>query len=255
MLLALIGAQGVIGYTQYFTGLPAGLVWFHVAGAAAIWVVAVRLLFTLRDRGRVDAARPAAMAAPGEALDRLRAVPGQPAVADAAAAPSVLRAAARWRAEPRGGRSARHRHRRARRLRQVHHRRRGRRAAGAALVHTDDFFQPPSAAPRARQPPGTLPGQALERYYDWRRLRAQALEPLRARRPAAFRRFDWERGGGLDGLVTVAPRDLILVEGVFSAAPQLSDLVNRSVFVDTPEPERLRRLRRRVTRRNGRRTG
>jgi heme a synthase len=56
VLLALIGAQGVIGYTQYFTGLPAGLVWFHVAGATAIWVVAFRLLFTLRDRGPLDAA-------------------------------------------------------------------------------------------------------------------------------------------------------------------------------------------------------
>ncbi len=33
LLLALIGLQGVIGYTQYFTGLPAGLVWFHVTGS------------------------------------------------------------------------------------------------------------------------------------------------------------------------------------------------------------------------------
>ena len=33
LLLALIGLQGVIGYTQYFTGLPAGLVWVHVTGS------------------------------------------------------------------------------------------------------------------------------------------------------------------------------------------------------------------------------
>ena len=71
VLLALIGAQGVIGYTQYFTGLPAGLVWFHVAGATAIWIVAVRLLFTLRDRGRVDAAAPA-MPSPGAVPDAPR---------------------------------------------------------------------------------------------------------------------------------------------------------------------------------------
>src|SRR5258708_34607507 len=31
VLLALIGAQGVIGYAQYFSGLPAGLVWVHVS--------------------------------------------------------------------------------------------------------------------------------------------------------------------------------------------------------------------------------
>ena len=71
VLLGLIGSQGVIGYTQYFTGLPAGLVWFHVAGATAIWITAIRLLFTLRDRGPVDGGAPVApetMAAAGAAL-------------------------------------------------------------------------------------------------------------------------------------------------------------------------------------------
>jgi uridine kinase len=144
-------------------------------------------------------------------------------------------------------------------------------ATGAALVHTDDFFLAhPAQLPRSARPPGSgppprpaLPGQparagrpvlpgrppsvpAMADYYDWRRLRAQALEPLRARLGAAFRRFDWERGSGLDGTVTVEPSDLILVEGVYSSAPELRDLVDRSVFVDTPEPERLRRLRGRV---------
>jgi uridine kinase len=113
-------------------------------------------------------------------------------------------------------------------------------ATGAALVHTDDFFQ----APPARPGPPSRP--ALADYYDWRRLRAQALEPLRARLGAAFRRFDWERGSGLDGTVTMEPSDLVLVEGVYSASPELHDLVDRSVFVDTPEQERLRRLRGRV---------
>lgn len=107
-------------------------------------------------------------------------------------------------------------------------------ATGAALVHTDHFFQPR---------PGRRAGPSVDQYYDWRRLRAEALEPLRARQNAVFRRFDWDRGRGLDGVVTVAPGDLVLLEGVFSASPQLADLVDRSVFVATPGPERLRRLR------------
>jgi heme a synthase len=53
VLLGLIGAQGIIGYAQYFSGLPAGLVWVHVCDAVLIWIIAVRLLFTLRDRGPV----------------------------------------------------------------------------------------------------------------------------------------------------------------------------------------------------------
>jgi cytochrome c oxidase assembly protein subunit 15 len=53
LLLGLIGLQGVIGYIQYFTGLPAGLVWFHVAGSVAIWITALLLPYSLRDRGGI----------------------------------------------------------------------------------------------------------------------------------------------------------------------------------------------------------
>lgn len=121
-------------------------------------------------------------------------------------------------------------------------------AAGATLIHTDDFFVSP--VPPVGAGPATAgraeAARALGRYYDWRRLRAQALEPLLARREVSFRRFDWDRGSGLDGTVCAVPADVILLEGVFSAAPAMADLVGRSVFVETPEPERLRRLRRRV---------
>jgi heme a synthase len=67
LLLGLIGLQGVIGYTQYFSGLPAGLVWCHVAGSVAIWVTALLLPYALRDRGSVsdpDGAQPDATEAP-----------------------------------------------------------------------------------------------------------------------------------------------------------------------------------------------
>jgi len=61
LLLALIGLQGVIGYAQYFSGLPAGLVWVHVAGSVAIWITALLLPYSLRDRGAMadPVARPA----------------------------------------------------------------------------------------------------------------------------------------------------------------------------------------------------
>ena len=52
-LLALIGLQGLIGYIQYFSGLPAGLVWVHVCGSTLIWIAALYLMFALRDRGAV----------------------------------------------------------------------------------------------------------------------------------------------------------------------------------------------------------
>jgi cytochrome c oxidase assembly protein subunit 15 len=57
LLLGLIGLQGVIGYTQYFTGLPAGLVWVHVTGSVAIWITALLIPYTLRDRGVIAEAQ------------------------------------------------------------------------------------------------------------------------------------------------------------------------------------------------------
>lgn len=56
-VLALIGAQGVIGYAQYFAGLPAGLVWVHVAGTALIWIAVIRLCFAMRERGLMALSR------------------------------------------------------------------------------------------------------------------------------------------------------------------------------------------------------
>jgi cytochrome c oxidase assembly protein subunit 15 len=79
LLLALIGLQGVIGYTQYFTGLPAGLVWVHVTGSVAIWITALLLPYALRDRG--FAADP--IAVPAELPARLSRDP-----ADGITAPS-----------------------------------------------------------------------------------------------------------------------------------------------------------------------
>jgi len=38
IVLAVLLAQGALGYTQYFTGVPALLVGFHIAGAIAVWM-------------------------------------------------------------------------------------------------------------------------------------------------------------------------------------------------------------------------
>jgi cytochrome c oxidase assembly protein subunit 15 len=47
VLLAAEVAQGAIGYTQYFTGVPPLLVAVHVIGALAVWIAAVRVRLVL----------------------------------------------------------------------------------------------------------------------------------------------------------------------------------------------------------------
>ncbi|WP_346046674.1 COX15/CtaA family protein [Actinomadura chokoriensis] len=62
-LAGLIVIQGAIGYTQYFLGVPAGLVLLHMLGSVLMWIAAFRLFFALRDRGPVPAAAAPAPAA------------------------------------------------------------------------------------------------------------------------------------------------------------------------------------------------
>ena len=64
MLLGVELAQGVLGFVQYFTGLPVVLVGLHLAGACVVLVAAVHLVLNTRSRGPVDAP---AVAVPAQA--------------------------------------------------------------------------------------------------------------------------------------------------------------------------------------------
>ncbi|MEU4831750.1 COX15/CtaA family protein [Streptosporangium sp. NPDC023615] len=55
-LLAVEAAQGVVGYVQYFTGVPAALVNLHVLGASLVWVCALRVLFATRPHAPAEPA-------------------------------------------------------------------------------------------------------------------------------------------------------------------------------------------------------
>lgn len=43
LLLGVLAVQAAIGYTQYFTGVPALLVGFHILGAIGVWIAVVHL--------------------------------------------------------------------------------------------------------------------------------------------------------------------------------------------------------------------
>jgi cytochrome c oxidase assembly protein subunit 15 len=74
VMIAMLGTQGVIGYIQYFTHLPAGLVWVHVTGSILVWIAVLRLFLFMRDRGPLRGPSPQPVqAAPyrqPEVLDR-----------------------------------------------------------------------------------------------------------------------------------------------------------------------------------------
>src|SRR6185437_10384165 len=50
VVLAGLAVQGLVGYFQSFSRLPAGLVWVHVSMSAVLWVLVLRLYLSTRER-------------------------------------------------------------------------------------------------------------------------------------------------------------------------------------------------------------
>jgi uridine kinase len=106
----------------------------------------------------------------------------------------------------------------------------------AVLVHGDDFYRVMDPGERA----ALSPEEGAHRYYDWERLRADVLEPLRDGRDAAFQRYDWDRNE-LAEVMRVGPAKRVVVEGLFVTRPELLDLVDVTVVVEAPADVRERR--------------
>jgi uridine kinase len=108
---------------------------------------------------------------------------------------------------------------------------------GAAIVEGDDFF----AGGVALRDDG--PRERVAACIDWRRQR-RALAALRAGRRASWRRFDWATfDGGLEPRAVVRePAPFVVLEGVYSARPELADLLDRRVLVIAPDEVRTQRL-------------
>ena len=111
----------------------------------------------------------------------------------------------------------------------------------ASVIEGDDFYgaELPSLTVTERETMSDA--EVMDAVIDWRRLRDEALSPLVARRPARFRPYDWSADDGrLAAEKIVRPADLIIIEGVYSARPELSDLVVLAVHLGV-DPELRRR--------------
>jgi para-aminobenzoate synthetase len=120
------------------------------------------------------------------------------------------------------------------------------RALNAALVPSDDFF---AAEITDAEWDARGAAERAADAIDWRRLRREALEPLRAGRRAIWHPFDFDAGARPDGSYAMRlepavrePAETIAVEGAYAARPELSDLIDLAVRIDAPETVRRRRL-------------
>jgi len=113
----------------------------------------------------------------------------------------------------------------------------------AGLVRGDDFYNPDLAQWAPEERANLTDAEVAESVFDWRRLRAEVLEPLVSGRPAIYSPYDWERNDGSLGPVQrVEPGGLVVLEGVYAARPELADLIDLAVQVEVDPAVRQARL-------------
>jgi len=116
----------------------------------------------------------------------------------------------------------------------------------AGFLQIDDFFAADlSGEDWERRPPAERARDCI----DWRRLRNEALEPLRAGIAAEWFPFDFEAGPRPDGSYALRdrparlePRPVIIIDGAYSSREELADLIDLTVLVEAPRGVRLARL-------------
>lgn len=110
---------------------------------------------------------------------------------------------------------------------------------GGTVVESDDFYAGGTDAEWAQQ----SAKQKVQTCINWRCLKAEALDPLLAGRNASWRPFDFATGTGLAAhTVEREPRQVVVLDGVYSARPELKSLADLAFLIEAPS-ERTRRQR------------
>jgi uridine kinase len=118
-----------------------------------------------------------------------------------------------------------------------------------ALIPLDDFYRADIGDQEWER---FTVEEKLKNVFDWDRLREEVIQSLLAGRPARWQAFDFAAGRRPDGTYELerewrerAPAPVILLEGAYSAGPELVELVDLAILVDSPVAERHARLKRR----------
>lgn len=90
------------------------------------------------------------------------------------------------------------------------------------IVHTDDFARP------------------NVRGWEWGRMSAQVLEPIRNDRPGRYQRYDWDRDAPAEWH-DVPVGGTLVVEGVSSLRDELGVYWDFAIWLECPYEARLRR--------------
>lgn len=109
----------------------------------------------------------------------------------------------------------------------------------AVVIVGDDFYSGGDAAFWDTK----TPAQKADHVIDWHRQRV-VLTDLRAGRRALWHPYDWDAFDGrlADTPITADPAPVVILEGAYSARPELADLIDVRVLLIIDEDVRRRRL-------------
>jgi molybdopterin-guanine dinucleotide biosynthesis protein A len=109
--------------------------------------------------------------------------------------------------------------------------------SGGSVLEGDDFYRRTLPRLTVTQRETMSDGAVVDAVIDWERLRAEALLPLWAGRLATFQPYDWDANDGRLAPPKIIPAaDVIIMEGVYAARPELADLVDVAVYLGV-DPE------------------
>ncbi len=101
------------------------------------------------------------------------------------------------------------------------------------IVEMDDFYLPSSLRK------DSIP-EEIGSTFDWQRLENQVLIPLSRNLSAKYQRYDWNSDSLADWR-TIAPGNLVIIEGVYSTRRELSNFYDFRIWVECPREIRLAR--------------
>lgn len=114
--------------------------------------------------------------------------------------------------------------------------------SNGVIVVSDDFY----SGGNDDRWEGLTPQEKVDQVIDWEKLRYEVLEPLKSGKPASWHPLDFRPGvswiGWKKETVHLYPAKIIILDGSYSSRPELSDLIDLSVLVETSDHERRQRL-------------
>lgn len=112
-------------------------------------------------------------------------------------------------------------------------------AVNGTFVDQDDFYSGGELEHWSRLDPETR----VDKCIDWQRVLRDVILPFRDSRQISYHSFNWDSMKGLDPeAITLAPSDVLVLDGAYSTRSELSAYLDLTVLVTLDDEVRRQRI-------------